>query len=189
METKTLVVNGIPRRLLVNPDDTLVDVLRGQLQLTSVKVGCGKGQCGACTVILDGKVVRSCITKMRRVPENAAVTTLEGIGTPTCLHPLQHSWIFHGAAQCGFCTPGFIVSAKGLLDENPNPSREDVRDWFQKHHNICRCTGYKPLVDAVMDAAAVMRGEKSLEDIQFKMPADGRIWGSRLPRPSAVAKV
>ena len=102
METKTLVVNGIPRRLLVNPDDTLVDVLRGQLQLTSVKVGCGKGQCGACTVILDGKVVRSCITKMRRVPENAAVTTLEGIGTPTCLHPLQHSWIFHGAAQCGF---------------------------------------------------------------------------------------
>ena len=84
METKTLVVNGIPRRLLVNPDDTLVDVLRGQLQLTSVKVGCGKGQCGACTVILDGKVVRSCITKMRRVPENAAVTTLEGIGTPTC---------------------------------------------------------------------------------------------------------
>ena len=86
METKTLVVNGIPRRLLVNPDDTLVDVLRGQLQLTSVKVGCGKGQCGACTVILDGKVVRSCITKMRRVPENAAVTTLEAsVRPPACI--------------------------------------------------------------------------------------------------------
>lgn len=131
METKTLVVNGIPRRLLVNPDDTLVDVLRGQLQLTSVKVGCGKGQCGACTVILDGKVVRSCITKMRRVPENSAVTTLEGIGTPTCLHPLQHSWIFHGAAQCGFCTPGFIVSAKGLLDENPNPAVRTCATGFR----------------------------------------------------------
>lgn len=107
---------------------------------------------------------------MSRVPENAAVTTLEGIGTPSCLHPLQHSWIYHGAAQCGFCTPGFIVSAKGLLDTNPNPSREDVRDWFQKHHNICRCTGYKPLVDAVMDAAAIMRGEKTLDDVTFKMP-------------------
>ena len=189
METKTLVINGIPRRLLINPEDTLVDVLRSQLQLTSVKVGCGKGQCGACTVILDGKVVRACIIKMSRVPENAAVTTLEGIGTPSCLHPLQHSWIYHGAAQCGFCTPGFIVSAKGLLDTNPNPSREDVRDWFQKHHNICRCTGYKPLVDAVMDAAAIMRGEKTLDDVTFKMPADGRIWGSTMPRPSAVAKV
>lgn len=189
METKTLVINGIPRRLLVNPEDSLVDVLRGQLQITSVKVGCGQGQCGACSVILDGKVVRSCITKMRRVPENAAITTLEGIGTPTCLHPLQQAWIYHGAAQCGFCTPGFIVSAKALLDVNPNPSRGDVRDWFQKHHNICRCTGYQPLVNAVMDAAAVMRGDKKPEEIEFKMPADGRIWGTRLPRPSALAKV
>ncbi len=189
METKTLVINGIPRRLLVNSEDMLADVLRGQLQLTSVKVGCGQGQCGACSVILDGKVVRSCIVKMRRVPENAAITTLEGIGTPTCLHPLQKAWIYHGAAQCGFCTPGFIVSAKGLLDVNPNPSREDVRDWFQKHHNICRCTGYQPLVNAVMDAAAVMRGEKKPEEIEFQMPADGHIWGTRLPRPSALAKV
>ncbi|MDD4701893.1 MAG: molybdopterin-dependent oxidoreductase, partial [Desulfovibrio sp.] len=189
MEPKTLVVNGIPRRLLVSPNDTLVDVLRSHLHLTSVKVGCGKGQCGACTVILDGKVSRACIIKMSRVAENAAVTTLEGIGTPLCLHPLQHAWIQHGAAQCGFCTPGFIVSAKALLDENIKPSREDVRDWFQKHHNICRCTGYKPLVDAVMDAAAIMRGEKTVEDISFKLPADGRIWGSSIPRPSAVAKV
>ncbi|MFT3959342.1 MAG: molybdopterin-dependent oxidoreductase [Desulfovibrio sp.] len=189
METKTLVINGIPRRLLANPDDMLVDVLRDQLQLTSVKVGCGKGQCGACTVILDGKVVRACVVKMSRVAENAAVTTLEGVGTPDHLHPLQHSWIYHGAAQCGFCTPGFIVSAKALLDSNPNPSREDVRDWFQKNHNVCRCTGYKPLVDAVMDAAALMRGDKTLDDVTFKMPADGRIWGSTMPRPSAVAKV
>ena len=96
-------------------------MLRSQLQLTSVKVGCGKGQCGACTVILDGKVVRACIIKMSRVAENASVTTLEGIGAPDCLHPLQHAWIQHGAAQCGFCTPGFIVSAKALLDDGIHP--------------------------------------------------------------------
>ncbi|MDR2054392.1 MAG: molybdopterin-dependent oxidoreductase [Desulfovibrio sp.] len=189
METKTFVVNGIPRHLVVNPEDSLADVLRGQLQLTSVKVGCGQGQCGSCSVILDGKVTRSCIVKMRRVPENAAVTTVEGIGAPGRLHPIQKAWIFHGAAQCGFCTPGFIVSAKGLLDENPKPGREEVRDWFQKHHNLCRCTGYQPLVDAVMDAAAVMRGEKKPQDIEFQLPADGRAWGSRIPRPSALAKV
>lgn len=189
METKILFINGISRRLLVDPNSSLADVLRDQLQITSVKVGCGKGQCGACTVLLDGKVTRSCIVKMSRVADNASVTTLEGIGQPTCLHPLQLAWMLHGAAQCGFCTPGFIVSAKGLLDENPNPSREDVRAWFQKHHNICRCTGYKPLVDAVMDAAAVMRGEKSLPDLVYKEPSDGRVWGTSRPRPSALAKV
>ncbi len=189
MLTKIIVVNGIPRQLLVDKDALLSDVLRGQLQLTSVKVGCGQGQCGACSVILDGKVVRSCITKMGRVPENAAITTLEGIGTPDNLHPLQQSWIFHGGAQCGFCTPGFIVSAKALLDTNLKPTREEVREWFQKHKNACRCTGYIPLVDAVMDAAAVMRGEKKFEDIQYKVPADGRIWGTRFTRPSSLAKV
>ena len=189
METKTLVVNGIPRQVLVDSDTLLVDVLRNQLQITSVKVGCGQGQCGACSVILDGKVTRACIVKMRRVPDQAQVTTLEGVGTPANLHPLQESWMFHGAAQCGFCTPGFIVSAKALLDSNPAPSREEVRDWFQKHHNICRCTGYKPLVDAVMDAAAVMRGDKDIEELRYKLPADGRAFGSRLPRPSALVKV
>ena len=189
METKTLIINGIARRVLVDPQDSLADVLRGQLQITSVKIGCGKGQCGACSVILNGKVTRSCILKMSRVPDNATVTTLEGIGTPQNLHPIQHAWIFHGAAQCGFCTPGFIVSAKALLDQNVNPSRQDVRDWFQKHHNVCRCTGYKPLVNAVMDAAAVLRGEKTIADITYKEPADGRVWGTTRPRPSAVAKV
>ncbi|MCR5814491.1 MAG: molybdopterin-dependent oxidoreductase [Desulfovibrio sp.] len=189
MENKTLLVNGVTRRLLVDPEDSLVDVLRNQLQITSVKVGCGKGQCGACTVILDGKVTRSCIVKMSRVPDNASVTTVEGIGTAANLHPLQKAWIFHGAAQCGFCTPGFIVSAKALLDENNNPTREEVRDWFQKHHNLCRCTGYKPLVDAVMDAAAVINGKKTLDDITYHEPSDGQVWGTKRPRPSAVAKV
>ena len=109
--------NGIPRQVLVDSDTLLVDVLRNQLQITSVKVGCGQGQCGACSVILDGKVTRACIVKMRRVPDQAQITTLEGVGTPAKLHPLQESWMFHGAAQCGFCTPGFIVSAKALLDK------------------------------------------------------------------------
>ena len=151
MESKTLVINGVPRRLVVKPEDMLVDVLRDQLQLTSVKVGCGKGQCGACSVILDGKVVRACVVKMNRVAENAAVTTLEGVGTPANLHPLQHAWIFHGAAQCGFCTPGFIVSAKALLDSNPNPTENEVR--FALANNLCRCTGYDKIVRAVLDAA------------------------------------
>ena len=189
MISKTLIVNGMTKTLLVNPEDSLADVLRGQLLLTSVKVGCGTGQCGACNVILDGKLVRTCTLKMKRVEDGAAVTTLEGIGTPEHMHPLQLSWMFHGGAQCGFCTPGFIVSAKCLLDNNPAPTRNDVRDWFQSHRNACRCTGYKPLVDAVMDAAAVMRGEKSVKDIEYKEPVDGRTWGSRRPRPNAVAKV
>ena len=128
MVEKNLVVNGMNRRLLVNPEDSLADVLRKQLSLTSVKVGCGAGQCGACNVILNGKLVRTCITKMKRVEDGSSVTTLEGIGTPEHLHPLQQAWIYHGGAQCGFCTPGFIVSAKALLDVNPNPSREEVRD-------------------------------------------------------------
>ena len=189
MQTKTLLVNGVQRQILADGEALLSDVLRQQLKLTSVKVGCGTGQCGACNVIMDGKLVRTCVTKMKRVPENAAITTLEGVGTPLDLHPLQDAWILHGGAQCGFCTPGFIVSAKCLLDNNPKPSREEVRDWFQKHRNVCRCTGYKPLTDAVMDAAATLRGDMKREDLAFKMPADGRIWGSRIPRPSAVAKV
>ena len=189
MKSKTLVVNGQSKRVICQDKDSLADVLRNQLQITSVKIGCGKGQCGACTVILDGKVTRSCLVKMERVADQASITTVEGVGTAKALHPLQKAWIFHGAAQCGFCTPGFIVSAKALLDANPNPSRNDVRDWFQKHHNLCRCTGYKPLVDAVMDAAAVLRGEKSEDAITYHEPADGHVFGSSRPRPSAVAKV
>ena len=185
----TLNVNGVARMLTVNPEDALADVLRGQLLLTGVKVGCGQGQCGACSVILNGKVVRSCITKMKRVAEGSSITTIEGVGSPTQPHPVQVAWMVHGAAQCGFCTPGFILSAVALLEANPKPSREDVRDWFQKHKNVCRCTGYKPLTDAVMDAARVLRGEIKAEDLLFKMPADNRIWGSKYPRPSALAKV
>jgi len=189
MKSKNLIINGAPKLVVVEDDTMLAEVLREQLMLTGTKIGCGQGQCGACNVIMDGKLVRSCITKMKRVPEGAQIMTVEGVGAPGRLDPVQMAWIAHGGAQCGFCTPGFIVSAKALLTENPNPSREDVRDWFQKHNNACRCTGYKPLVDATMDAAKVMRGEMKLEDLEFKMPADGRILGTRYPRPTAVAKV
>jgi aldehyde oxidoreductase len=189
MIKKEIVVNGIFRKLIVNGDDTLANVLRANLRLTGTKVGCGEGQCGACSVLIDGKVTRSCAMKMRRVADGARIVTIEGLGTPDNLHPLQVAWMAHGGAQCGFCSPGFIVSAKGLLDTNPSPSREDVRDWFQKHRNACRCTGYKPLVDATMDAARVLRGEIALDELCFKIPADGRIWGTKYPRPTAVAKV
>lgn len=189
MIKKQIVVNGIARNLVVDAEETLVNVLRKSLGLTGTKVGCGEGQCGACSVIMDGKVVRACATKMKRVDDGANITTVEGIGTPANPHPLQLAWMLHGAAQCGFCSPGFIVSAKGLLDVNPKPTRDEVRDWFQKHRNACRCTGYKPLVDAVMDAAKVLRGEKSASDLEFKLPKDGSVWGTRYPRPSALAKV
>ena len=189
MINKELVVNGRMRSVIADSEDTLATVLRTSLGLTGVKVGCNEGQCGACSIIMDGKVVRSCALKMRRVKDGASITTIEGIGTPDNLHPIQMAWIAHGGAQCGFCTPGFIVSVKGLLDTNLNPTREDIRDWFNKHRNACRCTGYKQLVDATMDAAKVLRGEMSLDDLAFKIPEDGRIWGTKYPRPSAVAKV
>jgi aldehyde oxidoreductase len=189
MIKKVLHINGMPRAVIAQPEAMLAEVLREQLNLTGTKVGCGQGQCGCCSVILNGKVVRSCITKFRRVEEGATVTTIEGVGTPDNLHALQMAWTVHGGAQCGFCSPGFIVSAKGLLDENQNPTRQEVRDWFQKHRNLCRCTGYKPLVDAVMDAAKVVRGELTMKALAFKLPEDGRIWGSAYPRPTAVAKV
>ncbi|MHC1727001.1 MAG: molybdopterin-dependent aldehyde oxidoreductase [Syntrophobacteraceae bacterium] len=189
MEKKVIKVNGLEMTLVVDPEVSLASVLREQLGLTGTKIGCGTAQCGACSVIMDGKVVRSCSLKMKRVAEGAEVTTIEGIGAPNNLHPLQVAWMVHGGAQCGFCSPGFIVSSKALLDENRNPTREEVRDWFQKHRNACRCTGYKPLVDAVMDAARVVRGEIGIKDLEYKIPADGVIWGGKYPRPSAVPKV
>ncbi len=189
MINKRIVVNGVAKNVVTEAEATLATVLREDLGLTGTKVGCGEGQCGACSVLIDGKVVRTCALKMKRLADGANITTIEGIGTPSNPHPLQLAWMLHGAAQCGFCSPGFIVSAKGLLDINPRPTRDEVRDWFQKHRNACRCTGYKPLVDAVMDAAKVMRGEKSAADLEYKMPVDGSVWGTRHPRPTALAKV
>ncbi len=188
MSTKTLVVNGVSRSFEDDGNKTLADVLRKELLLTGCKIACGQGHCGACNVIVDGKLVRACIAKLGKIADDAKVTTIEGLGTPDNLDPIQVAWMAHGCAQCGFCSPGFILSAKVLLAGNPNPTRAEVRDWFQKNRNLCRCTGYKPLVDAVMDAAAVMRGEKKKEDLLFK-PTDNKILGTTYARPSAMAKV
>jgi len=189
MIKRSLVINSKPQTVVVDQEETLANVIRKQLGLTGTKVGCGEGQCGACNVIVNGKLVRSCVTKMKRVTDGAEIWTIEGLGQPGNLHPLQLAWMVHGAAQCGFCSPGFIVSAKALLDANANPTREEVREWFQKNRNACRCTGYKPLVDAVMDAAKVLQGKMKMSDLAFKLPKDGRIWGTNYPRPSAEAKV
>ena len=188
MIKRTFIVNGVTRQVLVVENETLASFLRERLLLTGCKIGCGQGHCGACNVIVDGKVTRSCITKLSRLPDNAEITTIEGIGTLSDMHPLQVAWMAHGCAQCGFCSPGFIMTSKVLLDNNPNPTREEVRDWFQQNRNLCRCTGYKPLVDAVMDAARVIRGEITKEDLVFK-PTGDSIVGTSYIRPSAAQKV
>lgn len=181
-------INGANRMIVFNPEkDTLSDVLR-RLGLTGVKIGCGIGVCGVCSVLVDGKVVRSCTKKMKTIPEYAKIITIEGIGNPMNLHPLQQAFITYGSVQCGFCIPGFIVSAYQLLQENPDPTREEVRAWFKKNRNYCRCTGYKQIVDAVMAAAKVMRGEATMEEISFHDKGE-KYYNTHLPRPSALAKV
>ena len=191
MPTKkmNLIINKVEKTILCDPDtDMLSDVLR-RMGLTGTKVGCGAGQCGACTVLLDGKATRSCIRKIKGIPEHSSIVTIEGIGTAEHLHPLQQAFITYASVQCGFCSPGFIMSALALLKENSKPSREQVREWFRKQNNLCRCTGYIPIVDAVMAAAAVIRGEKSMADITFAVPPDGRIYGTKYPKPTALSKV
>ena len=188
MIKKVLIINGVERTLVLEGNETLAKVLRERLLLTGCKIGCGEGHCGACNVIVDGKVTRSCITKVMKLRDYAEITTIEGIGTVNNLHPIQVAWMAYGCAQCGFCSPGFIVSAKVLLEQNPNPTRAEVRDWFNKNRNLCRCTGYKPLIDATMAAAAVMRGEMSKEDLLFK-PTENVITGTTYARPSAAMKV
>jgi aldehyde oxidoreductase len=183
-----LNINGVERFVVCNPDEALSTVLRRH-GFTGVKVGCRTGVCGACSVLLNAKVVRSCTLKMSKVDEHSDILTIEGIGSANYMHPLQQAWVTYGAAQCGFCSPGFIISAYGLLQENAKPTREEVREWFRAHRNVCRCTGYKPLVDAVMAAAEVMRGEKPIDAIIYKHPDGADYYGSKLPRPTAVAKV
>jgi aldehyde oxidoreductase len=184
-----LTVNGAKRMLVVNPEkDSLADVIR-RIGLTGTKVGCGTGVCGACSVIVNGEVVRSCTKKIKDIAEYSEILTIEGIGTPTALHPLQVAFMTCSSVQCGFCSPGFIVSSYALLKANPNPTRSDVREWFRKHRNICRCTGYKQIVDAVMLAAKVLRGELTIDEIRYKAPEDGEYYGTAIPRPDALSKV
>ena len=135
MEKKNLVINGVSKTVITDPEATLGDTLRRQLLLTGTKVSCGDGHCGACSVLLDGKLTLACLVKMKKVAEGTKITTVEGIGTPSNLHPIQLALIATGAPQCGFCMPGFVVSIKALLDQNPSPTREQVRAWF-KHFGM-----------------------------------------------------
>lgn len=152
----SFVLNGKEVVVETRPNRRLVDVLREDLRLTGTKEGCGTGHCGACAVILDGTVIDSCLTRVSKV-KGRRVTTIEGIGSPEGLHPLQQAFIDNLAVQCGFCTPGIIVAAKALLDRNPNPTPGEVKDALEK--NLCRCTGYVKIFEAVMQGAAIMRGE------------------------------
>ena len=146
------IINSETVEFLCEPRQSLLEVLRETLGLTGAKEGCNNGNCGACNVILDGALVNSCLVLGVEI-QGRNVITIEGIAKPQGLHPLQEKFIAHAALQCGFCTPGFIVASKALLDQNPDPSESEVREWLSG--NLCRCTGYDRIVRAVMDAAQV----------------------------------
>jgi len=148
------IVNGKPYEIAIEPHMLLIEVLRGQLGLTGTKCSCGMGNCGACTVLIDGKATLSCLT-LALTAQGKNITTIEGLAEGIKLHPLQKAFIDYGAIQCGYCTPGMILSAKALLDNNPNPTREEVKEALSG--NLCRCTGYVKIVDAVLAAAQEMR--------------------------------
>jgi carbon-monoxide dehydrogenase small subunit len=150
----TATVNGDRVEFLCEPEQTLLDVLRDELDLTGSKEGCASGDCGACSVMLDGRLVCACLVLGAEV-EGRAVETIEGMADGEALHPLQQKFLEHAALQCGVCTPGFLVAAKALLDRNPDPSETEVRYWLAG--NLCRCTGYDKIVRAVLDTAAEMR--------------------------------
>ena len=147
-------VNGDPVEFLVDPGMTLLDALRDELGLTGSKEGCGSGDCGACSVIVDGRLVCSCLM-LAAEGEGRRIETIEGLADGSVLHPLQRKFLEHAALQCGFCTPGLLVAAKALLDAHPDPSESETRYWLAG--NLCRCTGYDKVIRAVMDAAAELR--------------------------------
>lgn len=142
----TMIVNGHPVLVEIEPDELLVDVLRERLGLTGTKIGCNEGECGACTVIMDGKPVLSCLVPALRA-EGLEITTIEGLSDGEKLHPLQHAFVQYGAVQCGYCTPGLIMSAEALLRMNPNPDRDEIKEAIAG--NLCRCTGYVQIIEAI----------------------------------------
>ncbi|MFH2127293.1 MAG: (2Fe-2S)-binding protein [Pseudomonadota bacterium] len=149
-----LIVNGDRYEVAVEPNRMLVDVLREDLGLTGTKIGCAQGDCGACTVLMDGVSISSCLTLAVEAHQRD-ITTIEGLATsPQELHPIQESFVQHGAVQCGYCTPGMVMSAKHLLDNNPKPSEEEIRQGLSG--NLCRCTGYNKIVEAIGAAAGKM---------------------------------
>ena len=150
----TTNINGDETEFLCEPEQTLLDVLRDELGMTGSKEGCSSGDCGACSVMLDGRLVCSCLV-LGAEAEGREVATIEGMAVGEQLHPLQQKFLEHAALQCGICTPGILVAAKALLDRTDNPTETEVRYWLAG--NLCRCTGYDKIVRAVMDAAAEMR--------------------------------
>ena len=151
-------INGEPTEFLCEPQQTLLEALRDELGLTGTKEGCGTGDCGACSVTLDGRLVCSCLV-LAAEAMGREVGTVEGVARGETLHPIQQKFLEHAALQCGVCTPGFIVAARELLKKNPDPSEEEARFWLAG--NLCRCTGYDKIIRAVLDAGAEMRGEAS----------------------------
>lgn len=151
----TTTINGDAVEFICQPNETLLDVLRDRLGMTGSKEGCGSGDCGACSIMVNDRLVCSCLV-LGAEAEGARVETIEGMADGETLHPLQKKFLEHAALQCGVCTPGFLVAAKALLEKNPDPSETEVRYWLAG--NLCRCTGYDKIIRAVMDAAAEMRG-------------------------------
>jgi carbon-monoxide dehydrogenase small subunit len=153
-EHVVMEVNGHEVDFLCESDQTLLSVLRDELDMTGTKEGCGTGDCGACSVMLDGRLVCSCLV-LGVEANGKSVETIEGMAHGETLHPLQTKFLEHAALQCGVCTPGFLIAARALLEKNPDPSETEVRYWLAG--NLCRCTGYQKIVEAVLDAAAEMR--------------------------------
>jgi carbon-monoxide dehydrogenase small subunit len=151
----TTTINGDPVEFLCETQQTLLDVLRDELHLTGSKEGCASGDCGACSVTIDGRLVCSCLVLGVEV-EGCSIETIEGMADGENLHPLQQKFLEHAALQCGICTPGFLIAARSLLEKNPDPTETEVRYWLAG--NLCRCTGYDKIVRAVLDAATEMRG-------------------------------
>jgi len=142
----TVTVNQRELTVAVEADELLVDVLRDRLGLTGTKIGCNEGECGACTIIMNGKPVLSCLVPALRA-QGADILTIEGLSDGEKLHPLQHAFVEHGAVQCGYCIPGFVLSAKALLDRNPHPTRDEIKEAIAG--NLCRCTGYVKIIEAI----------------------------------------
>jgi aerobic carbon-monoxide dehydrogenase small subunit len=154
-QTISLRVNGREQTLAVSPQRLLVDCLRYDLGLTGTKEGCSVGVCGACTVLMDGQMTSSCLVLAVRA-DGADIVTIEGLAEDGQLHPLQQAFIDHGGFQCGICTPGMIMAAKALLDANPHPSEDDIKDWMLG--NLCRCTGYYKIIESIQAAATPLAG-------------------------------
>jgi carbon-monoxide dehydrogenase small subunit len=151
----TTTVNGDDTEFLCEPEETLLDILRETLHLTGSKEGCGSGDCGACSVMVDGRLVCSCLVLGAEM-QDREVETIENMAEGDHLHPLQQKFLEHAALQCGICTPGFLIASKALLEKNPDPTETEIRYWLAG--NLCRCTGYDKIVRAVQDAATEMRG-------------------------------